>query len=83
MHSEPGRYINSVSDLYETDEIEFLLEEIRDLEPTSCKPEDIQVKSFAWSCRFFGVAEFTFSYFRLCKVGSTNKDLYFLFVNYF
>lgn len=44
MHSEPpGRYINSVSDLYETDEIEFLLDDIRELEPVSCKPEDIQV----------------------------------------
>ncbi|XP_015837446.1 uncharacterized protein LOC657427 isoform X1 [Tribolium castaneum] len=43
MQSEPGRYINSVSDLlYSTDEIEFLLDDIRDLEPTSCKPEDIQ-----------------------------------------
>lgn len=44
MHPEPpGRYINSVSDLYETDEIEFLLDDIRELEPVSCKPEDIQV----------------------------------------
>lgn len=42
--AENGRYINSVSDLlYSTDEIEFLLDDIRDLEPTSCKPEDIQV----------------------------------------
>lgn len=44
MHPEPPRrYINSVSDLYETDEIEFLLDDIRELEPVSCKPEDIQV----------------------------------------
>ncbi|XP_067003159.1 uncharacterized protein [Anabrus simplex] len=42
MQSEPGRYINSVSDLYGADEIEVLLEEIRDLEPVSCRPEDIQ-----------------------------------------
>ena len=40
---EASRYINSVSDLYGTDEIEFLLDDIRDLEPASCKPEDIQV----------------------------------------
>jgi len=44
MQSEPSRYINSVSDiLYSPDEIEFLLEDIRDLEPTSYKPEEIQV----------------------------------------
>ncbi|XP_044746731.1 uncharacterized protein LOC123308222 isoform X1 [Coccinella septempunctata] len=44
MQPEQSRYINSVSDLLlSTDEIEFLLEDIRDLEPTSCKPEDIQV----------------------------------------
>ncbi|KAF7271426.1 uncharacterized protein LOC143196097 isoform X2 [Rhynchophorus ferrugineus] len=43
MQSEPGRYINSVSDLlYSPDEIEFLLEDIRDLEPTNYKPEEIQ-----------------------------------------
>ncbi|XP_063225937.1 uncharacterized protein LOC134532867 isoform X2 [Bacillus rossius redtenbacheri] len=42
MQSEPGRYINSVSDLYGADEIEVLLEEIRDLEPASYRPEDIQ-----------------------------------------
>lgn len=42
MQSEPGRYINSVSDLYGADEIEVLLEEIRDLEPASCRLEDIQ-----------------------------------------
>lgn len=39
---EPGRYVNSVSDLYGTDEVEVLLEEIRDLEPPGCRPEDIQ-----------------------------------------
>lgn len=44
MQSEPGRYINSVSDLLlSTDEIEFLLDDIKDLEPTNCKPEDLQV----------------------------------------
>ncbi|XP_057654282.1 uncharacterized protein LOC130892730 isoform X2 [Diorhabda carinulata] len=44
MQSEPStRYIHSVSDLlYTTDEIEFLLDDIRDLEPKSYKPEDIQ-----------------------------------------
>lgn len=39
----PQRYIPSVSDLYGTDEIEFLLDEIRDLEPACCQLEDIQV----------------------------------------
>ncbi|CAO1373521.1 unnamed protein product [Diamesa hyperborea] len=34
--------IPSVSDLYGTDEIEFLLDEIRDLEPACCQIEDIQ-----------------------------------------
>lgn len=43
MQSDSGHYINSVSDLYGTDEIEFLLDDIRDLEPASCNPEDIQV----------------------------------------
>ncbi|KAG5896403.1 hypothetical protein JTB14_022491 [Gonioctena quinquepunctata] len=43
MQSEPSRYIHSVSDLlYSTDEIEFLLDDIKDLEPKSYKPEDIQ-----------------------------------------
>ncbi|KAF2903014.1 hypothetical protein ILUMI_03183 [Ignelater luminosus] len=42
MQSESGRYINSVSDIIGTDEIEFLLDDIRDLEPTSVNPEDIQ-----------------------------------------
>lgn len=45
-----------MSDLYETDEIEFLLDDIRELEPVSCKPEDIQV-TFCYLCthlfRFF------------------------------
>lgn len=46
MQSDSGQhYINSVSDLYGTDEIEFLLDDIRDLEPHSCNPEDIQVIS--------------------------------------
>lgn len=38
----------SVSDLYGTDEIEFLLEEIRDLEPACCQLEDIQVINYFW-----------------------------------
>lgn len=33
---------SSASDLYGTDEIEFLLEEIRDLEPACCQLDDIQ-----------------------------------------
>lgn len=33
----------SVSDLYGTDEIDFLLDEIKDLEPACCQLEDIQV----------------------------------------
>ncbi|CAH0550577.1 unnamed protein product [Brassicogethes aeneus] len=58
MQSEPARYINSVSDLlYSTDEIELLLDEIRDLEPTSCKPEDIQDFEIAGSgCGGVGTA---------------------------
>lgn len=39
---QPQRYIPSVSDLYGTDEIEFLLDEIRDLEPACCQLEDVQ-----------------------------------------
>lgn len=41
-----SRYIHSVSDLlYSTDEIEYLLvEDIKDLEPKSYKPEEIQVE---------------------------------------
>jgi len=42
MQSELGHYINSVPDLYGADEIEVLLEEIPDLEPASCRPDDIQ-----------------------------------------
>jgi hypothetical protein len=38
-----GRYVNSVSDLYGADEIEVLLDEIKDLEPCSVRQEDIQV----------------------------------------
>ena len=34
----------SVSDLYGTDEIDFLLDEIKDLEPACCQLEDIQVE---------------------------------------
>lgn len=39
---QPQRFIPSVSDLYGTDEIEFLLDEIRDLEPACCQLEDVQ-----------------------------------------
>ena len=53
MQSESGRYINSVSDLYGDDEIEFLLDDIRDLEPRSCNPEDIQVFVCAWDLAVF------------------------------
>lgn len=40
-----SRYIHSVSDLlYSTDEIEYLLvEDIKDLDPKSYKPDEIQV----------------------------------------
>ncbi|XP_063366836.1 uncharacterized protein LOC134655315 [Cydia amplana] len=41
MHAAAARYV-SVSELYSTDEVELLLDEIRDLEPTSCRGEDIQ-----------------------------------------
>ncbi|XP_066142676.1 uncharacterized protein [Euwallacea fornicatus] len=51
MQSEPSRYINSVSDiLYSPDEIEFLLDDIRDLEPTNYKPEEIQEASDGMLC---------------------------------
>lgn len=44
MQAQPGRrYLNSVSDLYGADEIEALWDEIRTLEPSSCRPEDLQV----------------------------------------
>lgn len=43
MQAGSGRYIPSVSDLYGTDEIDVLLEEIRDLEPpANCRAEDVQ-----------------------------------------
>jgi hypothetical protein len=42
----PQRFIPSVSDLYGTDEIEFLLDEIRELEPACCQLDDIQVEVF-------------------------------------
>ncbi|GJQ66591.1 hypothetical protein Trydic_g4567 [Trypoxylus dichotomus] len=42
MQSDSSRFINSVSDLYGDDEIELLLQDITELEPTSCKVEDIQ-----------------------------------------
>lgn len=38
-----GRYVHSVSDLYAADEVELLLEELRELErPAGRRPEDIQ-----------------------------------------
>lgn len=37
---QPQRYIPSVSDLYGTDEIELLLDEIRGLEPVCCQLDD-------------------------------------------
>lgn len=40
--SASARYINSVSDLYATDEIDALLDEIRDLEPVSVHTDDLQ-----------------------------------------
>lgn len=45
MQQPPQRLIPSVSDLYGTDEIEFLLDEIRDLEPACCQIDDIQVRT--------------------------------------
>lgn len=42
MQASSGRQISSVSDLYGTDEIDDLLEEIRDLEPASCRAADVQ-----------------------------------------
>ncbi|KAL9923265.1 uncharacterized protein LOC119633843 [Glossina fuscipes] len=39
---QPQRYIPSVSDLYGTDEIELLLDEIRELEPVCCQLDDEQ-----------------------------------------
>ncbi|XP_050352244.1 uncharacterized protein LOC126774752 [Nymphalis io] len=41
MQAAPARYV-SASELYSTDEVELLLEEIRELEPTSCRGEDVQ-----------------------------------------
>ncbi|XP_026743834.1 uncharacterized protein LOC113505371 isoform X3 [Trichoplusia ni] len=41
MQAGPARYV-SVSELYSTDEVELLLDEIRELEPTSCRGEDVQ-----------------------------------------
>lgn len=42
MQADSDRCIQSVSDLYGTDEIDVLLEEIRDLEPANCRAEDVQ-----------------------------------------
>lgn len=41
MQAAPARYV-SASELYSTDEVELLLEEIRELEPTSCRGEEVQ-----------------------------------------
>ncbi|XP_045777807.1 uncharacterized protein LOC123875807 [Maniola jurtina] len=41
MHAAPARYV-SASELYCADEVELLLDEIRELEPTSCRGEDVQ-----------------------------------------
>lgn len=46
---QPQRYIPSVSDLYGTDEIELLLDEIRGLEPVCCQLEDEQEFDIAGS----------------------------------
>uniref|UniRef100_A0A2A4JKJ8 Uncharacterized protein n=1 Tax=Heliothis virescens TaxID=7102 RepID=A0A2A4JKJ8_HELVI len=49
MQAAPARYV-SVSELYSTDEVELLLDEIRELEPTSCRGEDVQgAWTSAWS----------------------------------
>ncbi|XP_017778889.1 PREDICTED: uncharacterized protein LOC108564374 [Nicrophorus vespilloides] len=40
--ADSSRYINSVSDLYGDDEIEFLLDDIRELEPICSRPDDNQ-----------------------------------------
>lgn len=45
MQAAPARYV-SVSELYSTDEVELLLDEIRELEPTSCRGEDVQVTTY-------------------------------------
>jgi len=42
MQKGSNRFIPSVSDLYGTDEIDVLLEEIRDLEPANCRVDDVQ-----------------------------------------
>ncbi|XP_052743639.1 uncharacterized protein LOC128199207 [Bicyclus anynana] len=41
MQAAPTRYA-SASELYCADEVELLLDEIRELEPTSCRGEDVQ-----------------------------------------
>ncbi|CAG5055694.1 unnamed protein product [Parnassius apollo] len=41
MQAAPARYVSS-SELYSADEVELLLEEIRELEPTSCRGEEVQ-----------------------------------------
>ncbi|KAJ8718233.1 hypothetical protein PYW07_006163 [Mythimna separata] len=55
MQAAPARYV-SVSELYSTDEVELLLDEIRELEPTSCRGEDVQLCSVsACACVWAGV----------------------------
>ncbi|XP_045537563.1 uncharacterized protein LOC106715707 [Papilio machaon] len=41
MQAAPARYVSS-SELYSADEVELLLEEIRELEPVSCRGEEVQ-----------------------------------------
>ncbi|CAF4789031.1 unnamed protein product [Pieris macdunnoughi] len=48
MQAAPTRYV-SASELYSTDEVELLLEEIRELEPTSCRGEEGQDLEIAGS----------------------------------
>ncbi|XP_072942820.1 uncharacterized protein [Epargyreus clarus] len=50
MQAAPARYV-SASELYSTDEVELLLEEIRELEPRSCRGEDVQDFEIAGSGR--------------------------------
>lgn len=47
-----GRYIHSVSDLCGADEIEFLLDDIRDLETVNYRAEDIQVNIYRDAAKY-------------------------------
>lgn len=63
------RFIHSVSDLYITDEIDLLLEEIKDLEPACYQIEDLQDfdigKSFTLRiCEYSFLVEFIWT---ICK----------------